>query len=970
MRTFPTSIQGELNKRLGVEPLLILGVEWSDGQEVLYSDRKIDNADYPYPFLLSLGAFDTSTVVSGGSDTQSTSIVLNDIDGSLKQITNTIDIHKRKASIYLCFNGLPVTEKVLLFSGQINSPITWDEGARTLGFDILSKIEDTEVAFTMEDSQYFPYVPPSDRGKVWPLVFGEVCHMQGVPVTALRKGFMAEGVGVMDPTIDQRLCQANKLKCAAQPADPNDPTSKPQIDQSCVTRRFNEICGILFDKAQQQQYVKTHFQIRGGAQFPQNQSIQITVNGVVFTGVMVGENFTVTNVHHPDLDEIHNPVCKDIKDSSNGFRNNPNSSTFWTINGKGDTATYTGPALTSSLQCKDGSGLSPTQTLVDGAGASWDYYETFEKSHFIWLPPGANVFLTSEAEIINIVSLIPGVVLEVAAYRTFGDTSLLIEVPTELYTVHNVDYEGYQQVVEVRLAKKLSLIPDENWDDDIYISFESSVGPSPVDAITYLVGKYTNLTIDAVSFASVKSSLAKYPANFYIKDKKSVLELIQDIAYQFRCAVSVRNNVISLVYLAKEPSSLKTLTESDIVANSFQVTFTSTEDLVTRHELTWSPTDAPVNKDDDVDLTFVLKQNVPKYGVASQSYEYFTQNTFETVLKSATFWMIRQCNTWKYVEFSTPIKHLDLEIFDCVTLNIAQFPGTKVVIQETHYDADSNTIKFKCWTPILSGTNTEYYWAWPALKAAHAIFPLIGANQSGDGYEFIVRPPVGHPLYGGYSEDTAQVWTDGDIHPSDLDDTIPIPECNLATDATLAEQLEPTIEPFEPLANQQFNQRQNNIAGQPQTGGGGSNKDKEEKSACGAHSGTAMGCEYEVTVQYCTPILVGHNGSCEGPCQGSPGQKGGVCAGGLTPFCHTFGALWAAQAFASSMAASIERCSGGNPKGTVGQSAPYSVGNVKAFPCDVCGSLGTCDSPTGAGDPNAAMAKSGQTFAPKQGKTV
>ncbi len=988
MRVFPTSIKGELSKRLAVEPILILGVEWTEGNEVLYSDRKIDGADYPYPFVVSLGEFDTSTTFSGSGDTQSTSVVMNDIDGSLKNITNTIDIQKRKASIYLCFVDLPITEKVLLFQGQINSPITWDEGSRTLGFDILTKIEDTEVGFTMEDSQYFPYVPPSDRNKVWPLVFGSVCHMQGVPVTALRKGFLAEGVGVKDPTLEERLCQAQKLKCAAKeaPSPTHDATNNTEgsslvqipnttngknyvVDQQCVTRRFNEICAILFDKAQQEQYVKAHFIVRGGDQFPQNQQIEITVNGVRFEGTMVGETFTVKDVYHPGLEEIDNPPCKDIKDGTRGFRHVPaNDADHWSVNSSGSTATYTGPALTKSLDCTDGSNLSLREKNVNGSSASWDYYGQFEKSRFIWLPPGSNVFLTSESEIINIVSLLPGEVLEVAAYRNFGDTSLLVAVDTDLYTVHEVDYEGYD-VVEVRLNKKLSLIVDQDWSDEIYVSFESSVGPNPVDAIEYLVEKYTDLEIDTDTFEAVALSLENYPANFYMKSRPSVLQLINDIAYQFRCAAVIRNNVISLVYLSKEPGSLRTLTEADIIANSFQVSMSETENLITRHEINWKQTDAPVNKDDPSDLTFVLKQNVPKYGIIEQSYEYFTQNTFETILKSATFWLIRKCNTWKFVEFETPIKHLDLEIFDCVTLSIAQFPGTKVIIQEAHYNAESNTIRFKCWTPILSGTNSQYLWAWPAAQSRHARFPAVGSDQSGDGYEFIVRPPVDHPLYGGYDEDTAQVWSDGDLHPSDIDDDFPLFECELATDADIAEDLEPEIEPFEPLAEKQFEDRQDEFGTEATGGGGGGKDDKEEKGACGEPTEGQTGCLYEVRVTYVTPTLVGHNkgptppANCAGPCGGS--GTGIVCAGPLVQQCHSFSALFAASSYQSSTAAGIDRCPGGAVKGTVGSTSVYSVGGIKAVPCENC-VAGECDDVTSdaPGDPNAPGANAGEATEP------
>lgn len=986
MRVFPTSIKGELNKKLGVEPILILGVEWAEGEEVLYSDRKIDGEDYPYPFVVSLGDFDTTTTIAGSGDSQSTSIVLTDIDGSIKNITNTIDIHKRKASVYLMFVGLPITEKVLLFQGQINSPITWDEGSRTLGFDILSKIEDTEVGFTMEDSEYFPFVPPSDRNKVWPLVFGSVCHMQGVPVTALRKGFLAEGVGVKDPTLEERLCQASKLKCASKeaPSETNEPqnntagsnlikidgpnSKKYVVDQQCVTRRFNEICAILFDKAQQDQYVKTEFEVRGGDQFPQAQLIEIMVNGVRFEGFMNGETFTVQNVYHPGLEEIDNPPCKEIKDASRGFRHVPDSgSNSWTIGNSGSTATYKGPALTNPLQCTDGSGLHLREKTVDGAGASWDYYGQFEKSRFIWLPPGSNVFLTSESEIINIVSLLPGTVLEVAAYRNFGDTSLLVEVPTDYYTVHTIDYEGYN-VVEVRLNKKLSLVVDEDWEDDIYVSFESSVGPNPVDAIEYLIGKYTDLTIDTTSFDLVRTSLENYPANFYVKSRPSVLSLINDIAYQFRCAATVRNNVISLVYLAKEPASVRTLTETDIVANTFQVTFSQTEDLITRHEVTWSPTDAPVNKDDDVNLTFVLKQNVPKYGIIQQSYDYFTQNTFETILKSATFWMIRKCNTWKFIEFETTMKHLDLENFDCIILSIDEFVGTKAIIQEAHYNAESNTIQFKCWTPILSGTNSMYQWAWPALQNRHARFPLVGSDQSGDGYTFIVRPPEDHPLYGGFDEDAAQVWSDGDLHPSDIDDDFPLFECELATDADIAEDLEPVIEAFEPLAEKQFENRQDEFGSGETGGGGGGGDEKEEKGACGEPNTGQTGCLYEVRITYVTPTLVGGNkgpeppASCAGPCIG---QTGIVCTGPLTQKCHSFSALFAASSYQSSQAASIQRCPGGAVRGTVGVTSIYSVGNIKAVPCGDC-VAGECDdvATDAPGDASAPGADSGEATQP------
>ena len=59
---------------------------------------------------------------------------------------------------------------------------------------------------------------------------------------------------------------------------------------------------------------------------------------------------------------------------------------------------------------------------------------------------------------------------------------------------------------------------------------------------------------------------------------------------------------------------------------------------------------------------------------------------------------------------------LDLDIFDCITLNVAEFSATpiKCVISEVGYNATDQTIHFEVWTPILAGTDAAYKWAWPA----------------------------------------------------------------------------------------------------------------------------------------------------------------------------------------------------------------------------------------------------------------
>lgn len=963
MRTFSTAVLGEINKRFATEPLVILEVEWVPGSPIAYCDRKLNDEEYPYPYIVNVSDFATESIVTGSGDSRSITVTMNDVDGHFKSLLETYDSHLKPVRLYLGFQGLPYAEKALMFEGLINSAIVWDEGGRTLTFDVFSKLEDAEVGFTMDDGD-FPFIPPAERNRPWPLVFGQVCNMQAVRVTALRKGFLATGQGVMDFTIPERLCQAQKLQCPVLEPDPNIPTQPGapvnatnvktgQPDQACLKRRFDEICAILHEQAQQEQYVQDQMIIRGGADFPQGVLITLKIGEVRFEGYMNGETFDITQVYHPDRETIVNPPCRNIPEARAGYRTKPSVG-----------------RTPNNLQSCQNAGDGFSQDVVNGSGESWRYYKTFKKSRFIWLPPGTEVFLADEAEIVNIVSLLPGTVDQVAAYRTFGDTTLLTEVPTDLYTVHTVDYGGYD-VVEIRLNAPLSTIQDENWDDDIYVSFTSSVGPNPVDTIEWIIEKYTGYTIDATNFATVRSYMTNYPSNFFLKKRMSALKLIRDIAYQARMAVVIRNNVVSLVYLSREPSSLRTIGNNSILPNTFRVSHTETEDLKTRHEVTWSEGEAGILQTDETEYTFVIKHNVPEYGVLPVEKDYYTQNTFDTIYKSATFWMIRDAKTWKLIEFETPLTHLPLDVFDCFTINVPNFPSVKCIVTETRLNAEENKIAFKAWTPVLAGTNAAYYWAWPALQTANAVFPLVDEQEEevGDGFEFTVVPPEDHPLRAGYDPEQARVATAGDRHPSDLDDTFPDLECKVATGAEIAPDLEPDLTPFEPLAESNFSDRLDDIAA---GGVGGGGEDKEEKEACGQPNYSG-GCTYEVKVVYITPAAIAPYRSdisgFGGPCNG---QMGRPCFGAQHVMCHTFGSLFAASLFASQKRAEAANLyeNGLYQQGktdilhVIGGVTPLEAEDSTGNECEEGAETG---GGSGGGDPNAPGANDGETKEPACG---
>ena len=794
----------------------------------------------------------------------------------------------------------------------------------------------------------FPDIPEDALGKVWPLIFGTVCNMQAVPVRSPRKGYLAGGEGVHDFTIEARICQAHYLQCRSVVVDSRDipnPRYKPAVeaqqyvldqttrgyaqstvtcvsdntttvptepetitqdtwgaDPACVEDRFTYICELDYLLQQQLQYEHSTLTIQGGNKFPQGQIVTLNIDGAKFTGIFSGESFTVAERIHPDYDTTEHILCHAIDTFYSGHYEAIHWNTTWTITPDQQTW-YVSPDFFPAEICT----AEPTwvNVVIDGAEASQKALDEMPTGNFCWLPAGTEVFLEAEAEVLYIVSLIPGTVNNVSAYRKQQTTGrqLLMTVPTEHYTIYETNYTGYT-VIEIGFKLPLSKI-DDTWGDDIYVSFTSDIGPNPVDIIAWLLTKYTNLTFDTVSKATVKARLTNYPNNFWVKDKLNIFQLIQDIAYQSRCALYVRDNTVYIVYLAEEPISLRTLTESNIIANTFNIILSDSSDLVTKYTATWKETEAGPVSTDNVDNKLTLKYNITKYGINEETTDYYTQTTFSTILKSATFWLIRLANTWKKVEFDTPLTMLDLDLFDCITLNVAQLSATpiKTIITAIQYNNEENTIHFECLTPIRSGETIPHKFFWPADIAAGNHFPPITDGvAAGAGYPFIVAPPIGHILRGGdmVLDDAVQVvQSAGDQYPSDIGDVFPTVVCKNSIIMDLVEP-EPAIVAFD-LAKKAYEATRSNWVAPPAGATTNPNTAQPACTECGIDCNAYSNiCTWQVTVITMAEIYSSmrcDNIFCHNTFEGEP------CTGVTKKCCYTFGSLGSALTFRADLLA-------------------------------------------------------------------
>jgi hypothetical protein len=919
--------------------MVLVEVQWVGDQRIIYTDQR-GAVEGTKPVIITMSGFDGSMMLSGSSDSQTISLTMDDTSGDLRAIYNANDIHKRPARVYMLPKGSPTSDKILVFRGEVVTPLEWDEAKRTMSFNILSKLEEKQVGFSMEEGD-FPNIPEEALGKAWPLVFGEVCHLPAVKVRAPRRGYLENGEGIHDFTLEPRICQAVRIECPSQSTGNQslmtqganntwstsiDKTVGPDLE--CVNRRFGEICMLRDLLVQQQAYEHSTMNIYNGVSFPQGSNVTIFIDNATFTGFFTDNVFTINNRKHPEYDTFNHVACRAVPAFGygsvpavaqfGGTNNDRNSAGgYWSVahgNSPGSglqSATWVPANNSTTFAANQTQGqafascdeaLSSAPGMIGGPKDSWAYYDAMEASDFFWAAPGSEVYMESESEILYIASLIPGVVNGVAAYRTAPNgIRYLTQVPTDYYTVYLTDYQGYQ-VVEIGLNKALTLY-DDSWDDQLYVSFTSTVGPNPCDIIEWLLDKYTGVTADATSFAAVHAKLVDYPAGFYILDRPDVYNLINDIAYQSRCSVAIRNDVMFITYLPSEPTSLRTFTESDILHDTFTEGLSQTEEVYTTHNITWQPAGADTRDDRDIERKLILKYNVDKYGTVDQDWDYYCHNVYDQVLHAATFWLIRKSNSWKKVTFTAPFKHMDLDVGDCITLDVAQFgSAVKVVIEKSSVDPDSNTVSFECWTPIRSGETEEYYWAWPAEKECRDVWPLPLDTNGGGGYNFVVEPPEGHLLLGGAHRDDQLIISSGELHPSDGCTINSVPVCELSDYLNFDEE-SPDIQAKAIAQSAARQAMENGMTGGGNAGGGG---DSKRRSIDGC--GKGAGCNYKVNVTWHTSASQGlaqalggnrggYNGKCGGPCR----CRGGCpsCFGPVWVVCHTFGSCRIAGSAAS-----------------------------------------------------------------------
>ena len=330
---------------------------------------------------------------------------------------------------------------------------------------------------------------------------------------------------------------------------------------------------------------------------------------------------------------------------------------------------------------------------------------------------GDTVYLAADYKEIYIANLIPSTQIhEVMGIRTIDGEQKLIPIPSQYYTINLNELIAGQNATTLRFNRPLTEFFGEAWENDVFVSLTSSVGPNTVDIIEHLMDTYTDLSKDAASFAAVRASLDPFPSNFAFLERRGTLGAIEDIAWQARSVAYVKDQVLFLKFLAADDAAIETIDESVVDRRTLELTMTKTEDLITEFCALWDSDYARSQRERRNQI--VLRNNIQIYGTIEEEFDFFIYNIQELVVRSASFWLIRYSNTWKIVKFKTPLNMLRLEAFDTVELDFGQdFISTdpvNAIIEEVSYNSENFELEFLVKTPVRSGLLTPYVAFWPA----------------------------------------------------------------------------------------------------------------------------------------------------------------------------------------------------------------------------------------------------------------
>lgn len=773
MRNISSTALAKITQQYAVEPIMLVKIYWYD-LSYIYSDKNEDFRFFGH--ILSLSGLESS------STTGSITVTLDDSQGYLFDIFNSIDTHKRKIQVLQWFDSMPLEDAFVVFDGLINTPMDWSEADRTFTFTGVNIIENREFGFSFEEGRFS--IPNAVVGKPWPVVIGRVLKVPALQYTEHAQAVLAEGFGVIGYAAyateaknleDQRINLINKSQELAQAA------SAKEVEAIGYNDGIEGESGNTFStKTNPPDDLETYHQLKVEAQ---ELRIQLAQTFVDYRNLLndiriFNEDFAQKKLYERDVVRIASdllPQGQDIEVEINGHR---------------FVVQVNGQVMNIKKELKIIRDVLPSFfNNVFQNTVSTRHTSDIQKEKFIWYDGGSQIELISKP-IIYIVCLGRGTVLGVWGRSHNG----VVKVPDNYYTISIEAFGSGLEATVLTMHRALSTYRgqqfDKIWDtNDVFCDVIGYVPPRWESIINWTVDTFanytldpvlypenrdkviTNLTIDPISFSLVRPKI-NVPMNFAILDRPNVLDFIKAVCFQANVKVWLVGNELRFMYLREEPTAVATITEDDVIENSLTLSCTPTESLVTKLSATWKYS----YHQPEANL-MIIRYNVLKYGIQAQTYNYFALGQQDLVADSLGFWATRLGNSFKIIKFKTNLQCLAVEANDPVLIQIYGYDVIGIV-ERMNYDSLANQIEFTVWLPIRWGEKDKFTSAYPG-----AITNVLASNielNTGTPYFDLINPGVlaasGSPVHLSYGKP----WPDN----KEIEGVYPPPEQSIGAVTT------------------------------------------------------------------------------------------------------------------------------------------------------------------------------------------
>jgi hypothetical protein len=703
MRNVNTNALTEIQRQYGLESILIVRVWWSD-LYYDYSDKVNLGAD-AFGRILEISGIDNVLGIDKSSTSASVSVTLDDSDGQLKQIIDNVDIHKVKVQVLQWFAGRPKSDAFVIFTGQINSPIEWSEGNRTLRFDVVNMVENLELGFSLEEG-IIQGIPATAYGRPFPLVFGTAYRVPSLRLSESPSGILAQGFALVnDDEYNAELAEYDKkiqaaFNIAAQ-------LYQEATGASLLAAQYND--GDFDANSPPDDYGTYQSYLQAANQlYAQSEQYSVERENLLLERIALAQDYEQKKAY----------ALKQVQIASANFpRGVPVvveiDNTRLNVRFDGVVMNIIGEVQITNSRPKQVFHALYNQRDVSNVFVS---EKTTEK--FKWFDAGSRIRVISVpmyyVACFGYTPTITAVYARVKGVRTV--------VPSQYYTVSRVPFTNSLGNVAygtvVTMTQPPTTILDANGEplyesDDIWCDIIGEVPGQFIHIMFWILATFTNLQADPDSFNDAFVHTQNTPMNFVVTERKNVMDFIRDLCHLARCAVWVDDTTVRLRYLPAAVTQVETITPDDVVEDSLVITCDPTENLTTKLISNWK-----MSGDQEQPNKFIARMNIQKYGLHEQTMDCFAYNTHEIVERVTIFWLIRLATTWKKLKLKTFISKLKLESHDPVLLSgwNGLFCNTDVVgiVESAVYDSSSNTIDMVIWLPVRWGEMNIYDFAYTA----------------------------------------------------------------------------------------------------------------------------------------------------------------------------------------------------------------------------------------------------------------